>query len=454
MNSIRPDPVPSVPAILDAATTPQRGPSPVPQSERITALDTLRGFALLGILLMNVVLFALYKEAYNNPTAAGGATGLNLGVWAFLSVVAEGKMRCLFSLIFGASTVLLTSRLEGRTDAADLYYRRNLWLILFGIAHAYLLWHGEILFPYATCALILYPFRKMSARGLLIVGAACVAMTITWSVFAGMDKRDEIAAGRAAVEKAAKGETLSKDEDEAKRKWDDAKNDRNPDAATLAEDAKAWRGNPIEVIRARGKVVFGWHSTAYYHAWNFDVWGMMFLGMGLFKLGVLSAVRSYRFYAILLLIGYGVGLPLGVFRAKWLIDANFDPATEFFSGTLYDIQRLLVALGHLAVLLLLCKSGRCRFVTMRLGAIGQMALTNYIMQSVICALVFTGYGLGLYGTLERHQLYWLVLGIWTLQFFTSVIWLRHFRFGPLEWCWRSLTYWKRQPFRGAAVSAG
>src|SRR6266849_3822513 len=152
--------------------------APVTRAERITSLDTLRGFALLGILLMNIVAMGLYDSAYDNPTVAGGSTGANLWIWAILHVVAEGKMRCIFSLVFGAGIVLLTSRLEstGRSSA-DIFYRRTLWLLLFGVAHAYLLWGGEILYPYALCALALYPFRKMSARGLLIVGGIVLAIT-------------------------------------------------------------------------------------------------------------------------------------------------------------------------------------------------------------------------------------------------------------------------------------
>src|SRR5580700_6039508 len=156
-------------------------PAPVNQGERISALDTLRGFALLGILLMNIVGMGMFAGAYDDPTAAGGATGANLGVWAVLHVLAEGKMRCLFSMVFGAGIILLTSRLEKRgasigNTSADVYYRRTLWLLAFGVVHAYLLWDGDILYPYALCALVLYPFRKMSAKGLLIIGGVLVLL--------------------------------------------------------------------------------------------------------------------------------------------------------------------------------------------------------------------------------------------------------------------------------------
>jgi uncharacterized protein len=148
-------------ATVVSAETSQSLASPIERSARISAIDALRGFALLGILLMNIVGMSMFTAAYDDPTVTGGATGANLWVWAVMHVLAEGKMRCLFSLVFGASVLLLTSRLEasGRSSA-DIYYRRTLWLLGFGIVHAYLLWDGDILYPYALCGLALFPFRK------------------------------------------------------------------------------------------------------------------------------------------------------------------------------------------------------------------------------------------------------------------------------------------------------
>src|ERR1039457_1983571 len=126
---------------------------PITPEERINSLDTLRGFALLGILPANVLVFGMYFAAGNDPTVAGGATGLNLASWALFRILIEGKMRCLFSMAFGASMILLTSRVEERSGAtaADIYYRRNLWLLLFGLAHAFLLFSGDILYPCFVC---------------------------------------------------------------------------------------------------------------------------------------------------------------------------------------------------------------------------------------------------------------------------------------------------------------
>jgi uncharacterized protein len=420
---------------------------PTSQQDRITSLDVVRGFALLGILLMNIVGFGLYHSAYNNPVAAGGATGANLWIWAFLSVIAEGKMRCLFSLVFGASMILLTSRLEGRADAADLYYRRLLWLLVIGIAHAYLLWQGEILYVYAFCGLILYPFRKMSPIALTRIAALCILVTSSYALISGSIKQREMEEAKAASAKAARSEPLTDEEKKAKEGWEEFVKDRNPSAEDLQKDAEKWRDGFLGPIKARAALLMMWHWLPYYHAWNFDIWGMMFLGMALFKWGILSAQRPAGFYLGLAGVAYAIGIPVGVGRTWLYMSSGFDPIVEMYTSSLYDVQRLAMALGHAGLLLWFCKCGVLRGLTDRLGAVGQMAFTNYVMHSVICAFLFTGYGLGWYGKLERYQLYYVVAAIWVFQLIASPIWLRHFRFGPLEWGWRMLTYWQKMPIR-------
>lgn len=145
-------------------------PAPVEAIERVEALDTVRGFALLGILLMNICSFGMPSAAESNPTVWGGATGVDFWFWWVQSVFWSGKMRALFSLCFGAGVIYLTTRAEARgASAADAYYRRTFWLMAFGIAHAYLLWYGDILYPYALLGLLLYPLRKLSPRWLTAI---------------------------------------------------------------------------------------------------------------------------------------------------------------------------------------------------------------------------------------------------------------------------------------------
>ena len=427
---------------------------PIAPEQRINSLDALRGFALLGILPANVLVFGMFLAAGNDPTVAGGAAGLNLASWALFRILIEGKMRCLFSMVFGASAILLTSRAEERSEAAaDIYYRRNLWLLLFGLAHAFLLFWGDILYPYALCALILFPFRKLPAKKLIVIGCLFIAFEAGWSAVDAFHQlaRRNLAVAAAAAEKAGKQPTEA--QMEARKGLEAQRKQRKPSPEELEEDAKKWRGNPWEVIGARAKNLAAWHGLPYYDPANSDMWSMMFIGMGLFKLGVFSAARSYRFYAWIAVIGLLIGLPLNSYTAWLALKTNFDRVTFAFTHIAYDIERLPVALADMALLMILCKAGALRWLTSRLAAIGQMALSNYILHSVVCTSVFTGCGFGLYGRLERYQLYYVVAGCWAISLAVSPIWLRHFRFGPLEWCWRSLTYWKRQPMRVRRPSA-
>lgn len=420
---------------------------PIETAERITAVDTLRGFALLGILLMNIVSMGMYYAAYDDPTVTGGTTGINLWIWTMMHVLAEGKMRCLFSLVFGASAVLLLSRMESRKEAADIYYRRMFWLMVFGLLHAYLLWEGDILYPYAVCGLGLYIFRNMQARRLMAIGLALLVAEAGFSVRAALERKEMLVKGQTAVQAAAQNKKLTEEEEDAKREYEKFQKEGHPDAAALKKVNDQWRGNPWQVIKARAKDVYPWHARPYFHWVNFDMWSMMFIGMGLLKLGVISGERSAGFYWRCILIGYGIGVPLNSYTAWLVMRSNFDPVVQTWTWTVYDVGRLSVALGHLGATMLLCQNGRMRWLMGSLGAIGQTALSNYVFQSVVTAFVFTGYGFALYGKLERYQLYFVVAGIWVVQLIVSPIWVRHYRFGPMEWCWRSLTYWKKQPMR-------
>jgi uncharacterized protein len=409
----------------------------------------LRGFALLGILPANVLVFGMFLAAGNDPTVTGGAAGLNLASWLLFRLLVEGKMRALFSMVFGASMILLTLRAEERDPAAaaDIYYRRNLWLLLFGLAHAFLLFWGDILYPYALCALILFPFRKLSAKKLLIIGALFIAFKAGWSTveaFRQVERRN-LAAAADTAEKAGRKPTEA--QAEAKKGVEAQRRQRKPSPEELEKDARKWRGNPLEVIGARAIALAAWHGLPYYDPVNADMWSMMFIGMGLLKLGVFSASRSYRFYVWMAVIGYLIGIPVNSYIAWLAVKTNFDRVAFAFTYVAYDFARLPVALAHMAVLMIVSKAGALRWLTSRLAAIGQTALTNYVLHSVVCTFVFTGYGFGLYGRLERYQLYYVVAGCWALSLIASPFWLRHFWFGPLEWCWRSLTYWQRQPMR-------
>jgi len=430
--------------------------TPVPAVERIQSLDVLRGFAVLGILWMNILLFALPYWAYRNPTVYGGATGINLAAWLWSDVFVEGKMRAIFSMLFGASLVLITSRAEGRgaaDQAADIYLRRTLWLAFFGLLHAYFLWWGDILFYYGVAGLGLYPFRRLSPRALFVLGVLVLAVVTPQSILEAQRRIDLRAQAQVADAAAASGEALTEEQLEAQRVWAEAKQEIQPDAGDVAEQIEIHRGSYAEIFAERIAYVVSAHTIEFYRWMVFDVVGMMLIGMGLMKLGVLSARMSVRAYTGMAVAGFALCLPV-----TWLIETRsmargFDLAQDFFRDSVYDVARLGGALGYIGLVMLVCRTGVLPGARARLAATGQMALSNYLMQTLICTTLFYGYGFGVFGRLERYQVLEIAIAIWVFQLWLSPVWLRRFRFGPLEWIWRSLIYWKRQPMRLRAAGA-
>ncbi len=161
--------------------------------------------------------------------------------------------------------------------------------------------------------------------------------------------------------------------------------------------------------------------------------GMMLIGMAMLKLGVITAERDRKFYLLMILLGYGIGGTINAITGYWRLAS--------------EPGRLLVAGGHIGLVMLIVKSGWLKRLTSRLAAVGQMALTCYLATSLICTTLFEGYGFGMFAKLQRYQLLYVVFSVWLFLLIASPIWLRHFRFGPMEWVWRSLTYWRKQPMK-------
>jgi uncharacterized protein len=421
---------------------------PVSAEERLRTLDVLRGAALLGILLMNILIFGMPFAAYSNPNVWGGKDAVNLWTLAVQWVFFEGKMRALFSIMFGAGIVVFMQRAtarDGSVTAADLYVRRMLWLMLFGALHGWLIWHGDILYAYALCGLLLFPLRTLSPKALFITAAVGLILVQAFMIANGFRIR---AAQAAAVEARAiesRGQALTEEQQEAKQSWDEIYNSALPPARVLQEEIDDYRGGYVRAFGQRFKVLRKFNFIPAYFPPLFDVWAMMLLGMALFKTGILQGERPLRFYAGMALAGYGIGVPLNALSAFGMISSNFDLVSSWFWNAPHHVGRAAVALGHVALIVMMVKQGILPWLTARLAAVGQTALSNYIATSIICAVIFYTPGFGMMGQLQRYQLYFVVLGVWAFNLAWSPLWLKAFRFGPLEWCWRSLTYWRRQP---------
>lgn len=431
-------------------------PAAAAGNDRIGMLDTMRGIAVLGILLMNITGFGL-PYAYDNPTAWGGNSAADLAVWRIMALFFEGTMRGLFTLLFGASALLFLQRHGSRaTDLrpADLYFRRTLWLIVFGLINGYaLLWSGDVLFYYGVAGLALFVFRNLSPRRLLILAAVFMCLQTAISVGEWVDFHETQALAQAANERAAAGQPLADGDQEAIDAYAAVQAEFHPARENLeayVADVRDSYSSAFAVLR--GDTWF-MQSVFFFRHGIVECFGMMLLGMALLKWGVLTGASSNRTYLAMIVAGYTLGLIVNAFEIRALESGAFSPEALMNALLTYDLGRIAMTLGHLGLIAIICRTPWLANASRVFAAVGQMALTNYLTQSLLCLLIFTGAGLAWYGQLARHELYYVVAAIWVLQLIWSPLWLRHFRYGPAEWLWRSLTYWRLQPMRRLVPAA-
>ncbi len=421
---------------------------PTKQKSRINALDVIRGIALLGILLMNINGMGL-PYAYSDPSVSGSSEGLNLQVWIINEMLFEGTMRGLFTLLFGAGVILLTKRLENGgagISTADIYYRRILWLLIFGLINVWvLLWHGDILFPYAIFGLMLFPFRNTSVKNLIIAGCLLICIGVLWDI---SDYKTDLQTQKVGLEAQVlkdQGTELSEVQEKDLKNWGKFNTKKTPEEVN--EYIEKMHQGYWAIATEKVKMNQFMQTWFPYRIWSWDILSFMLLGMAFFKLQIFHGERSNTYYFIMLITGYLIGLTINYLETSAILDSNFDKLTMHKAGMTYQIGRLFTTIGHIGLFMLFIKSGILDFLQKALAAVGRMALTNYLMHSVITTILFCGFGFSLFGELQRFELYYIVGGIWVLQLIFSPIWLKHFHYGPVEWLWRSLTYNKKQVFK-------
>jgi len=447
----------------DELATPLQSLAPVKRGNRIASIDVLRGFALLGILVANIEDFAGLEGRFEipigvaRPAFAGLHAHLNLVVLFLKWIFVEDKMRGLFAMLFGAGVVLLTNRIErnnAQVNSADIFLRRNMWLFTLGVLHGTFLWDGDILAEYAFNALFfLYPCRKLKAKTLFISG------TIVW-IGLGTFASSRAGGGfdylllskqMPAITAARKtGTDLTTDQKKIEQQWQ-ALNARSALRSTTEANARAaeWRDRGyIGYVKDRG-IGFvphlGRFESAYYFA---DTLGAMLVGMALFKSGFLGAELSLSTYLSTALGGILISTPLYILGLWKAYTSNFQVAViENWIVFPHNLAAEAGTLAIAALLLILIKSGVPRMLLRPFAAVGQTALTNYLLTSLICQYLFLFGPLKLYGRVEYYQSLYFVLAVWFVNLVGSSLWLRAFEFGPIEWLWRSLTYWKLQPMR-------
>ncbi len=398
--------------------------APVRAGERIAALDVLRGFAVLGILAMNVQSYSMIEAAYLNPAANDWIDGAGYWAWLVAHLFFDMKFISIFSALFGAGMALMAERAAARgASATGIHYRRQFWLLVIGLAHAHLIWYGDILVPYALCGFLLYSLRNLSPKKLLIGGFAMTVVPAGFFLLTGMSIPSMPAEAQAQFA-----------------------GDWAPAAAAMEAEIATYRGGWLTQLPHRSATALYAETLLFLVLFFWRSGGLMLVGMGLYKLGVFSARRSPMFYRRLLAGGFGAGLPLVILGVVFNTRHGFAFEHSMFQGMVFNVVgATIVSFGYVAFVMLAVLHGWLPGLQRRLQAAGRMALSNYISQSVICTLIFYGHGLGQFEQVSRLGQFGIVVAIWALQLAWSPWWLSRFRFGPLEWLWRSLTYLKFQP---------
>ena len=404
---------------------------------RLITLDVIRGIAVMGIFSVNIVDFSMIQAAYLNPRAYGGATGEDALLWALNMLLVDGKFRTLFSCLFGASMLLVIER----SGAAgwSVHWRRMAVLLLFGLAHAVLLWRGDVLSLYAVTGVVAYLFHRLSVTKLVGLGAA-LSMTnllLFGAIALTLYHQDVVANGPDPSALVV------------------SNRDANfgsffPTAQQIAADMRIYDG-------AWGTIVAHEAGKAGQILVNIlmllpDTLGLMLLGMAAYKSGFATGAWSDRRYRRI--AGWGIGLGLAGFAA--LVAADW--ASGFYvpvllGGFLAAMApfRIAMAAGYVALFILLFR--RPSALRDRLAAVGRAAFSNYLGTSLAATFVFYGWGLGWYGDVSRAEAWLLVPLVWLAMLAWSKPWLDRFQYGPLEWLWRSLARWEMQPMRKRLTKA-
>lgn len=420
-----------------------------PNTSRVKSIDALRGVAVSGILVMNIYAFAMPMSAYSNPLVWGGTEFLNIATWFATHVLFDQKFMTIFSILFGAGVILMTDRADAKgVSFTGVFYRRQFWLLLIGMAHAYLIWFGDILVSYALIGMIVYACRHWPPKKQIVVACSILPVALLLMFGGGTYMQDLKLRAETYSASLEAGDTLSDEHQAVIDEWSEARGFVLPGPEEVQKDLDAYGSDYASIFQHRAPFVLSFQTDGFLFFIVWRVSALMLLGMALMRLGILDGSRSAAFYRNFMLAAYGLGLPLAVFSAANLNAHGFDALYAFRIGGIPNyFGSIFTALGHIGLVMLIVKSGVLKSVMERFSALGRMALTNYLLHSIVLTSVFYGYGLSLYGEIPRFWQMGFVAGVIGLQLVVSPLWLARYRFGPAEWLWRTMTYWERQPMR-------
>ena len=376
----------------------------------------------------------------SNPTVWGTYEGLDVLAFVSAQISIEGAQRAIFSMLFGAGVVMFTQRLaadERKASMGSLYYRRMIGLMLFGLLDMYLLlWFGDIIFLYGFVGLFLYFLRNVSVRGLLIwSGVLLVALTFYFGAIQASMVYLVMPGVERALEKVDNEEALDLFDTDYLNMHQEYVESNEQIQAEIEAKQQGYAASFPYIVKSINEIQ--WLGLPLYTFW--DVLLMMMIGMALYRLNVFDASRTVRTYFVMTVLGIGIGVLINLFEVTATLRQNYSLATQY--QWTYHLGRLAMACGYLGAIMLFCKLGLLPRVRHCLAAVGRMALTNYLMQSILCLTFFIL--LGFFGQLRLHQLYFVVVAIWVCQLIYSPVWLARYRYGPAEYLWRIWTYGRK-----------
>ena len=405
-------------------------------TRRILTLDVVRGIAVMGILLANMPAFALPAAAYFSPMAWGGHGPAEIAAWLSTFVFVEGKMRGLFSFLFGASMLLILERASTQSEnPARVHFARMAVLFVLGVAHGYLIWWGDILSHYALVGAIAYFFARMRAEQLFAAALTCLVLTGIWN-------------GMALY---ALAESAARNTPDAIATWTEfSKGFGVPSPDWLSNEIAAMRGpwttevafrwehldNPFELLR-----LFGIETLT---AVLFGMWG--------YKSGFVTGSWDRARYRRVAIACLGTAWAAYLLIGLNTMAEGFDQRWVFFASIVGTIPfRILGTIGYAALIILALREGG--WLTNRLAAVGRAAFTNYLGTSILVTAVFYGWGLGQFARWDRATIYVIPPIVFAIMLLWSKPWLERYRYGPFEWLWRSLARLKLQPMRKPPASS-
>ncbi len=426
--------------------------APVAARARIEIFDVLRGLAILLIFYMNISFQASSVSALFGDFRTIGWTPADRATWIGLQTFLEGTQRGVLELLFGAGFMVLAARAmtpDGPVAVADLFMRRTLWLLVFGLLNIFVvLWVGDILLTYALASLFLFPFRLLGPRLLLALGCLFALFTAVTGGIEYSSRTALVARVEAAQAEKAKGAPLSAEQKKTLTEWQKKLDRFKPTAETkkaLEAERKAYSGGWLPYAQYMWK---SWTSFFIGKGLLFvmviEAFCVMLIGIALWKWGVIQGQRSTRFYAALLALTYGFGLTARYVGALEISSFAPYPKTIWITT---EFARIATSIGHVALINLLFKTGIGQRILSPFKACGRTAFSLYFLQQIIgLHILFAPYGLGLWGKYGWATQFWIATGVIALCVVAANLWVLRFANGPLEWAWRSLAYVKRQPF--------